>query len=219
MSWRFVTIAALFVTCLLISNTIAAKLVMVLGVVVPVAVIVFPLSYIVGDVLTEVWGYAAARRVIWLGFACNALMVLALVIAGVIPPAPFWDGQGAWDRIFAPAPRILGASFVAYLAGEFANAFVLAKVKLATRGRWLWLRTISSTVVGQALDTGVFILVAFAGLVPAGVLVAMMAGQWLVKVAYEALATPLTYAVVGWLKSREQVDTFDYRTDFNPMRL
>jgi hypothetical protein len=218
-SWRFVTIAALFVTCLLISNTIAAKLVMVFGVVVPVAVIVFPLSYIVGDVLTEVWGYAAARRVIWLGFACNALTVLALVIAGVIPPAPFWDGQGAWDRIFAPAPRILAASFVAYLAGEFANAFVLAKLKLATRGRWLWLRTIGSTVVGQALDTGVFIAAAFAGVVPAGVLVAMMAGQWLVKVAYEALATPLTYAIVGWLKSREQVDTFDYRTDFNPMRL
>ena len=219
MSWRFVSVAGLFIACLLTANTIAVKLVIVAGAVVPVAVIVFPLSYIAGDVLTEVWGYAAARRVIWLGFACNAVMVAAIWLGGQIPAAPFWKGQTAWDEIFGQTSRILGASFIAYLAGEFANSFVLAKLKVATGGRWLWMRTVGSTLVGQALDTGVFIGVAFAGTVPGGVLAGMMLGQWVVKVTYEILATPLTYAVVGWLKSREQIDTFDYRTDFNPIRL
>jgi uncharacterized integral membrane protein (TIGR00697 family) len=219
MSWRFITCTALFVTCLLAANTIAAKLVVVGGLTLTAGIVIFPLSYVLGDVLTEVWGYAATRRVIWLGFACNALMVLAIWLGGELPPAPFWRGQGAYEEILGHAPRILAASFVAYLVGEFANAFVLAKLKIATQGRWLWTRTIGSTVVGQALDSAVFVTLAFAGAVPAGALVGIVAAQWLVKVVYEVLATPLTYAVVGWLKSREQVDTFDYGTDFNPVRL
>ncbi|HET9488437.1 MAG TPA: queuosine precursor transporter [Methylomirabilota bacterium] len=219
MSWRFTACAVFFVSCLLTANIIAAKLITVAGVVLPVAIIVFPLSYILADVLTEVWGYAAARRVIWLGFAANALMVAAIWIGGAIPPAPFWHGQAAYREILGQSPRILVASFAAYLVGEFANAFVLAKLKVATGGRWLWLRTIGSTVVGQALDSTVFITLAFAGTVPAGLLPTIVAGQWGVKVLYEAAATPLTYTVVGWLKSAEGVDTFDYRTDFNPIRL
>ncbi|MBI4636315.1 MAG: queuosine precursor transporter [Candidatus Rokubacteria bacterium] len=219
MSWRFIGCAALFVTCLLTANTIAPKLIAVGGAVLSVAIIVFPLSYVLGDVLTEVWGYAAARRVIWLGFACNAVMVLAIWIGGAIPPAPFWTGQGAYAEILGQTPRILVASFLAYLVGEFANAFVLAKLKIRTRGRWLWIRTIGSTVVGQAFDTLVFVGLAFGGTVPTSVLGGIMAGQWLVKVAYEAAATPLTYATVGWLKARERVDAFDYETDFNPIRL
>jgi uncharacterized integral membrane protein (TIGR00697 family) len=219
MSWRFTVCAALFVTCLLTANIIAAKLITVAGVVLPVAIVVFPLSYILADVLTEVWGYAAARRVIWLGFAANALMVAVIWIGGEIPPAPFWQGQAAYREILGQSPRILVASFAAYLLGEFANAFVLAKLKVATGGRWLWLRTIGSTVVGQALDSTVFITLVFAGTVPAGLLPTIVAGQWGVKVLYEAAATPLTYTVVGWLKSAEGVDTFDYRTDFNPIRL
>lgn len=219
MSWRFTVCAALFVTCLLTANIIAVKLITVAGMVLPVAIIVFPVSYILADVLTEVWGYAATRRVIWLGFACNALMVVAIWIGGEIPPASFWRGQPAYQEVLGQSPRILAASFAAYLVGEFANAFVLAKLKVATGGRWLWLRTIGSTVVGQALDSAVFIALAFAGTVPAGVLPAIVAGQWSVKVVYEAAATPLTYAVVRWLKSREGLDTFDYRTDFNPIRL
>ena len=219
MSWRFTVCAALFVTCLLTANIIAVKLITVAGMVLPVAIIVFPVSYILADVLTEVWGYAATRRVIWLGFACNALMVVAIWIGGEIPPASFWRGQPAYQEVLGQSPRILAASFAAYLVGEFANAFVLAKLKVATGGRWLWLRTMGSTVVGQALDSAVFIALAFAGTVPAGVLPAIVAGQWIVKVIYEAAATPLTYAVVRWLKSREGLDTFDYRTDFNPIRL
>jgi len=146
-------------------------------------------------------------------------MVLAIWLGGELPPAPFWRGQGAYEEILGHTPRILAASFVAYLIGEFANAFVLAKLKIATQGRWLWTRTIGSTVVGQALDSAVFVTLAFAGAVPAGALIGIVAAQWLVKVVYEALATPLTYAAVAWLKSREQVDTFDYGTDFNPVRL
>jgi uncharacterized integral membrane protein (TIGR00697 family) len=219
MSWRFITCAALFVTCLLTANTIATKLIAVGGSVLTAGIVIFPLSYILGDVLTEVWGYAASRRVIWLGFACNALMVAAIWLGGEIPAATFWKGQSAYDEILGHTPRILVASFVAYLVGEFANAFVLAKMKLLTRGRWLWTRTIGSTVVGQALDTAVFVTLAFTGTVPGGVLTGMMAAQWAVKVTYEAAATPLTYAAVRYLKASERVDTYDYGTDFNPIRL
>ena len=201
MSWRFVSFAALFVTCLLTANTMAAKLIGVAGVVVPAAIVIFPISYVVGDVLTEVWGYGVARRVIWLGFACNALMVTALWLGGELPPAPFWKGQDAYEAIFGQTPRILAASFLAYLVGEFANAFVLAKLKIATQGRWLWMRTIGSTIVGQGLDSAVFVTLAFAGVVPAGAVVSIVAAQWIFKVAYEAAATPLTYAAVAWLNT------------------
>lgn len=219
MSWRFVVCAALFVTCLLTANVIAVKLVVVGGLTLTAAIVIFPVSYIIGDVLTEVWGYGPTRRVIWLGFACNALMVAAIAAGGALPAAGFWRGQAAYDEILGHTPRILAASFVAYLVGEFANAFVLARLKIATAGRWLWLRTIGSTLVGQGLDTVVFVTLAFAGALPAAVLGAAMLGQWSVKVAYEAAATPLTYAAVAWLKSREQIDTFDHGTDFNPLRL
>jgi queuosine precursor transporter len=219
MSWRFVACTALFVTCLLAANTIAAKLVTIGGLTLTAGIVIFPISYVLGDVLTEVWGYAATRRVIWLGFACNALMVAAVWLGGELPPAPFWKGQPAYEEILGHAPRILLASFAAYLVGEFANAFVLARLKIATGGRWLWVRTIGSTVVGQGLDSMVFVTLAFAGGVPAAALAGIVGAQWAVKVAYEASATPLTYAAVAWLKSREQVDTFDYHTDFNPLRL
>ncbi len=209
MSWRFITCATLFVTCLLTANTIATKLIAVGGMVLTAGIVIFPLSYVLGDVLTEVWGYGAARRVIWLGFAANALMVAAIWLGGAIPAAPFWTGQAAYDEILGHTPRILGASFVAYLAGEFTNSFVLAKMKILTRGRWLWTRTIGSTVVGQALDTAVFVTLAFAGTVPGGVLAGIMVAQWAVKVAYEAAATPPTSAAVAYLKSSERVDAYD----------
>jgi uncharacterized integral membrane protein (TIGR00697 family) len=219
MSWRFVGCAVLFVTCLLSANIIATKLVTVAGVVLPAGVVIFPVSYILGDVLTEVWGYGAARRVIWLGFGGNLVMVAAIWLAGEMPPAPFWKGEAAWNEILGQTPRILAASFAAYLVGEFANAFVLAKLKIATGGRWLWTRTVGSTIVGEGLDSLVFVVLAFVGAVPVAVLGGMVLGQWVAKVAYEVAATPLTYGVVGWLKSRERVDTFDHDTDFNPIRL
>jgi uncharacterized integral membrane protein (TIGR00697 family) len=219
MSWRFLTCTALFVTCLLTANITAAKLIAVGGFTLTAGIVIFPISYILGDVLTEVWGYGPTRRVIWLGFACNVLMVAAIGLGGMLPAAPFWKGQAAWEEILGHAPRLLVASFAAYLVGEFANAYVLARLKVATAGRWLWLRTIGSTVVGQGLDSVVFVLLAFAGAVPAGALAAIVVSQWLVKVVYEAAATPLTYLAVAWLKSRERLDTFDAQTDFNPLRL
>jgi uncharacterized integral membrane protein (TIGR00697 family) len=219
MSWRFVTCAALFVTCLLTANVIAAKLIVVAGVMLTAGIVIFPLSYVLGDVLTEVWGYAATRRVIWIGFACNAVLVIAVWIGGELPPAPFGASQYAYDEVLGLAPRILFASFIAYLVGEFANAFVLAKLKIATGGRWLWVRTIGSTVVGQGLDSAVFVTLAFAGAMPGSVLAGVIVGQWIVKVVYEAAGTPLVYAVVGWLKAREGIDTYDRETDFNPIRL
>ena len=212
-------IAALFVTALLTANIIAVKLIDVGGLILPAAVIIFPVSYIVGDILTEVYGYRAARRVIWLGFGCNLLLVIAVWLGGLLPAAPFWQNQPAYDAILGFTPRLLAASFVAYLAGEFLNSFVLAKMKIATGGRWLWSRTITSTVVGQLADSGIFIGLAFAGILSGGQLVNLIVTQWLFKTIYEALATPLTYWVVNALKRAVAVDYYDRDTDFNPLKL
>jgi queuosine precursor transporter len=216
-SGRFLVVAAVFVTCLITANIIAVKLVDILGFILPAAVLVFPISYITGDVLTEVYGYRQARRVIWLGFFCNALMVAAVWMGQVLPPASFWDAQSAYVRILGYTPRLLLASLLAYLAGEFANSFVLAKMKIATRGRWLWMRTIGSTLVGQGLDSAVFMTLAFAGTIPTPALAGAVVTQWLAKSAYEALATPFTYMVVNRLKREEGLDVYDRDTRFNPL--
>ena len=213
----FPVVVAVFVTCLITANIIAVKLVDLGGLILPAAIFIFPLSYIVGDVLTEVYGYRRARRVIWLGFLCNLIMVAAVWVGQVLPSASFWDGQSAYERILGYTPRLLAASFLAYLVGEFANAFVLAKMKIATRGRWLLLRTISSTLVGQALDSAVFITLAFAGTIPGKGLAIAVVTQWLAKSIYEAAVTPLTYVVVNFLKRKEGVDVYDRDTRFNPL--
>ena len=215
----FVVVVALFVTALITANITAVKLIGVFGLVLPAAVVVFPISYICGDVLTEVYGYRAARRVIWLGFLCNLLAVAAIYLGGILPAAPFWQDQRAYEVILGYTPRLLAASFLAYLVGEFANSYVLARMKVATDGRWLWSRTIGSTLVGQGLDSLVFILLAFAGTIPLGAMISAIVGQWLVKSAYEVLATPLTYAVVNRLKRTEGIDVYDRDTNFNPLPL
>jgi queuosine precursor transporter len=218
-SHAFVLLVALFISSLLAANIIAVKVVEIVGLVLPAAIIIFPLSYILSDVLTEVYGYDQARRVIWLGFLCNLIVVAATEAARVLPAAPFWDGQHAFERILGYTPRLLVASFLAYLLGEFANAFVLAKMKIATGGRWLWTRTIGSTMIGQALDSAVFITFAFAGTIPSAALGSAIVTQWLVKSVYEALATPLTYAAVNFLKRAEGIDHYDITTRFNPFRI
>jgi uncharacterized integral membrane protein (TIGR00697 family) len=154
--------------------------------------------------------------VIWLGFLCNLVAVVAIWIGGMLPAAGFWGGQEAWDAILGTVPRILAASFVAYLIGELVNAYVLARLKVAMEGRHLWVRTIGSTLVGQLLDSAVFITIAFAGVMPAEVLVGAIVTQWLVKSGYEALATPLTYAAVGFLKRADDVDVYDRDLHFRP---
>ncbi len=217
-------IAAVFVTSLIISNIVAVKLFSFGPVFLPAGTIVFPISYIFGDVLTEVYGYARARQVIWTGFACNLFAVVVILISIHLPPASIWDllgspaeSQRAYSAIFNFAPRILGASFVAYLAGEFLNSFVLAKMKIATKGKYLWTRTIGSTLVGQLADSGIFISLAFTGIVPGGGIVSLIISQWLVKSAYEAVATPFTYIVVNFLKRTENLDHFDHNTNFSPI--
>jgi queuosine precursor transporter len=213
----FVVVVALFVTALITANITAVKLIGVFGLVLPAAVVVFPLSYICGDVLTEVYGYRVARRVIWLGFLCNLLAVAAIYLGGILPAAPFWQGQEAFETILGYTPRLLAASFLAYLVGEFANSYVLARMKVATDGRWLWSRTLGSTLVGQGLDSLVFIVLAFAGNIPTSVMLAAVVTQWIFKSAYEVLATPLTYLVVNRLKRAEGLDVYDRDTSFNPL--
>ena len=215
----FIIVVALFVTCLITANIIAVKLISVFGLVLPAAIIIFPISYILGDVLTEVYGYRQARRVIWLGFSCNLILVVAVWWGQLLPGASFWDGQAAYERILGYTPRILAASFVAYLVGEFSNSFVLAKMKIATNGRWLWTRTIGSTLVGQGLDSFVFITLAFGGTIPLSALASAIITQWLAKSIYEAAVTPVTYKVVNFLKRQEGLDVYDYDTQFSPFAL
>lgn len=226
-SYRYLSlITAIFVTVLVISNIIAVKLVSIWGLVLPAAVILFPISYIFGDILTEVYGYANARKVIWTGFLCNLLAVLAIWVAGILPAVPFWSAgtftsaetaQQAYEAILGFTPRLLIASFIAYLAGEFLNSFILAKLKLRTRGKFLWLRTIASTLVGQGVDSAIFLAIAFWGILPPSALWTAILSQWMFKVVYETLATPLTYLVVNFLKKKENEDYFDKSTNFNPI--
>jgi uncharacterized integral membrane protein (TIGR00697 family) len=225
-SQRFLIIAALFITCLITANIIAVKLI-TLGVEpirhggfqfpgpLPAAIVIFPISYIFGDILTEVYGYRQARKVIWLGFLCNLIAVFAFWVAGRIPALDS-GVQNAYERILGYAPRLLVASFSAYLVGEFANSFVLAKMKIMTKGRFLWTRTIGSTIVGEGLDATVFIIIAFGGTLSWPLILGIILTHWLVKTGYEVVATPFTYMVVNFLKKKEGVDTYDYDTDFNP---
>jgi len=216
-SHRLVVISAVFVTSLITANIIAVKVVSIGGFLLPAAIFVFPLSYIFGDILTEVYGFHQARKVIWLGFACNLVFVFFAWIGQMLPAAPLWEGQGAYESILGYTPRLLAASFLGYLAGEFVNSFVLAKMKIVTRGRWLWTRTIGSTVVGQGLDTTIFILLAFVG-TPVFTPI-MILHHWLAKIIIEAVATPFTYAAVNFLKKKEDIDIYDYDTNFNPFLL
>ena len=213
----FVVLAALFVTLLITSNITAVKIVQVWGRILPAAIVLFPITYILGDVLTEVYGFRFARRVIWLGFLCNAVAVVGFWAGGVLPAATFWEGQEAYQAILGYTPRLLVASFAGYLVGEFSNSIILSRLKVATQGRWLWSRTIGSTIVGQGTDSAIFITVAFAGTMSGSDLVELLLTQWIVKVLYETAATPLTYAVVTYVKRREGVDTYDRQVSLNPL--
>jgi uncharacterized integral membrane protein (TIGR00697 family) len=216
---RFVIITGLFIACLITANIIIVKQIAVGPFILPAAIIIFPISYILSDVLTEVYGYSQARRVIWLGFICNLFAVVAILIGQILPAAPTFEGQAAYETILGSTPRFLVASFVAYLAGEFTNSFILSKMKIATKGKWLWTRTIGSTIAGQGIDTVIALSISFAGVIAWPVLGAMMLGHWLFKCVYEIAATPLTYLVVNYLKKKEQMDVYDYTTDYNPLRV
>ena len=216
-------VMAAFVTILICSNLIGpAKIVQLDGLpAFGAGLLFFPVSYVFGDVLTEVYGYARARRVIWAGFAGLAFAAFMAAVVVALPPAPFWQNQQAYEIAFGTTWRIAAASMVAYFCGEFANSFVLAKMKILTAGRWLWTRTIGSTIVGEAVDSALFYPLAFydSGLIPNEMLGAIMLAQFLGKVGVEVVFTPLTYKIVGFLKRAENEDYYDRNTDFSPFTL
>ena len=208
---------AAFVAILLLSNLIgASKLATIEGFTFGAGILFFPLSYVLGDVLTEVYGYANARRCVWMGFAALIFMAVMSTIVVAMPPAAGWDGQAAYESVFGSTWRIVAASVLAFWAGEFVNSFVMAKMKIWTGGSKLWARTIGSTFFGQAVDSLIFYPVAFLGIWSTEQVLTVMVTNWLLKVLWEAMLTPVTYAVVGWFKAREGVDVFDEGIDFSP---
>ena len=217
-------VMAAFVTVLLLSNVLGAGKVAVVEL--PwigtwpfgAGILFFPVSYVIGDVLTEVYGYARARRCIWAGFAALLFMAFMAAVVVALPPSPDWEGQAAYEAVFGQVPRIVLASIVAFWAGEFANSYVLARMKIWTQGRHLWTRTIGSTLVGQGIDSLLFYPLAFYGVWDNATLLVVLGTQFALKVAWEALLTPVTYAVVGFLKRREGVDVYDRGTDFSPFK-
>jgi len=213
-----VTVA--FVTVLLCANLIGpAKVAKVGPITFGAGVLFFPISYIFGDILTEVYGYARARRVVWSGFAALAFASFMATIVLAFPPAPSWPHQAAYETVFGSTWRIVLASLVAFWAGEFCNSYVLARMKVKSSGRWLWVRTIGSTIVGEGVDSLIFYTVAFYGAWPGSQLLTVMLSNYTIKVSWEAVATPLTYRIVNALKRAEAEDFYDRDTDFNPFRL
>jgi uncharacterized integral membrane protein (TIGR00697 family) len=219
-------VMAAFVTVLLCANVIGAA--KVAQVRVPLTswtltfgagVLFFPISYVFGDVLTEVYGYARARKVVWAGFAALAFASFMSAVILAFPPAPEWNEQAAYETVFGSTPRIVLASLVAYFSGEFCNSYVLAKMKIASSGRFLWARTIGSTIVGEAVDSVVFYPVAFLGVWKTSLVVQVMISNYALKVVWEAVMTPVTYRVVGFLKRAEREDYYDRKTNFTPFSL
>lgn len=212
-------ITGLFVAVILISNVASTKILDFGFFTFDGGTLLFPLSYIFGDILTEVYGYRRSRKVIWLGFFSAFLMSTVFMIVGKLPPAAGWENQDAYDKILGLTPRLVIASLLAYFAGEFSNSFILAKMKIWMRGRRLWARTVGSTLVGEGVDTLIFILVAFWGIIPGSLVVTLIISNYLFKVGIEVLFTPATYKIVKWLKKSEGEDYYDYKTDFNPFKL
>ena len=206
----------IFVVVLLVSNLVGQKICAFGPFRVSGAQLLFPITYIFGDVFTEVYGYAASRRAIWLGFFASGLLAIMGIVTVALPPAPDWHNQQAFATVFDFVPRLVIASLAAFWCGEFANSFVMAKMKILTSGRHLWTRTVGSTVIGQAVDTFVLMMIAFGGSLNATLIANLIVSGYLGKVAYEVLATPVTYAVVNGLKRAEGLDPFDYGTQFNP---
>ncbi len=217
-------VMAAFVTILLLSNVLGAGKVATIDL--PgigawpfgAGILFFPVSYVLGDVLTEVYGYARARRCIWAGFCALIFMAFMAWVVVALPPAASWTGQAAYEQVFGQVPRIVFASIIAFWAGEFVNSYVLARMKVWTKGRHLWTRTIGSTLIGQGVDSLIFYPLAFYGVWDSGTLLIVLLTQWALKVGWEVLLTPVTYAGVGWLKRREGIDVYDEETNFTPFR-
>ncbi|MEI7524233.1 MAG: queuosine precursor transporter [Mariniphaga sp.] len=212
----FMFAGILFAICLLIANILATKIILIGPWAAPAGVLIFPIAYIINDVIVEVWGYRKARLIIWSGFAVNILAVLFFSLAIVVPAAPFWQNQNAFSTILGSTPRIILASLMAYLVGSFLNAFVMSKVKIMMKGRDFSVRAILSTLVGETADSLIFITIAFAGNLPLNILIGMILTQACLKTVYEILVLPFTIIVVKWVKKVEGVDSFDESISYNP---
>lgn len=218
-SKTFVVISGLYIACLLISNIIAGKLWQVLdGLFLPAAVILFPLTYIIGDILTEVYGFQRAKTIIWLGFVCSFFAVAIYFITIIMPSPEFFENEDAYKIVLGTTPRVAAASLAGYLFGEFSNSVILSKLKVKTNGKKLWLRTFLSTVIGEGFDTIIFITISFIGTIGVSELLIMMAGQYIFKVCYETAFTPFTYLITNKIKKIENIDTFDYNVKYNFLR-
>ncbi len=215
----FMFAGILFAICLLISNILATKIILIGPWAAPAGVLIFPIAYIINDVIVEVWGYQKARLIIWSGFAVNLLAALFFTLAIVVPAAPFWQNQAAFSTILGNTPRIIAASLLAYLTGSFLNAFVMSKVKILMKGKDFSVRAILSTLVGEAADSFIFILIAFAGNLPFNILIGMIFTQATIKTVYEIVILPFTIVVVKWVKKVEGVDTFDESISYNPFSI
>lgn len=212
-------IGIVFVTCLLLSNLVAGKMWAVTpDITLPAAVILFPVTYIIGDVFTEVYGFRKARTIIWLGFACSFFAVMVYLMTIALPHPGYWENQEAFATVLGTTPRVAAASFTGYLFGEFSNAFVLSRLKVVTKGKNLWIRTILSTVIGEGLDSVIFIMISFWGTMENEVVLKMILFQYLFKVGYEVLFTPVTYAVVRAVKKTEGIDVYDEGLKYNFIR-
>ena len=211
----FLIITVVYVTCLLLSNLVAGKMWAVTSnITLPAAVILFPITYIFGDIFTEVYGFKNARIIIWLGFACSFFAVGVYMITIGLPHPDFWTNQEAYATVLGTTPRVAAASFIGYLFGEFSNSMVLSKLKVMTGGKKLWVRTILSTLVGEGFDSVIFVTVSFWGTMENATLLQMIFFQYLFKVCYEIIFTPATYAIVNWIKRKEEMDTFDYHVKY-----
>lgn len=211
----FLIITVVYVTCLLLSNLVAGKMWAVTSnITLPAAVILFPITYIFGDIFTEVYGFKNARIIIWLGFACSFFAVGVYMITIGLPHPDFWTNQEAYATVLGTTPRVAAASFIGYLFGEFSNSMVLSKLKVMTGGKKLWVRTILSTLVGEGFDSVIFVTVSFWGTMENATLIQMIFFQYLFKVCYEIIFTPATYAIVNWIKRKEEMDTFDYNVKY-----
>lgn len=213
------SISVFFVSVLLISNVASTKIVDFGWFTFDGGTLLFPLSYIFGDILTEVYGYKSSRKVIWLGFFMALLMSLVFIVVGKLPSAPDWNNQNAYDLILGLAPRIVIASLIAYACGEFSNSYILAKMKIWTKGKMLWARTIGSTLVGEFIDSILFIIIAFWGILPNSLLITLIISNYIFKTSIEILFTPITYKIVNLLKKKENEDYYDTNTNFNPFKL
>lgn len=215
----FLLTGVLFAACLLISNILASKIIQLGPWSAPAGVLIFPIAYIINDVIAEVWGYGKARLIIWAGFGVNLLAAVFFLLAISLPAAPFYQGQEAFQQVVGSSVRIVFASLMAYLAGSFLNAFVMSKFKLLTQGRGFSLRAIVSTLAGEGADSLIFISIAFAGIFPLPVILGMIVTQALLKTVYEIIILPFTVLVVNKVKEMEGVDTFDEHISYNPFRL